>query len=413
MLDTPLILIVVVSLFVYSLFSRRIEQLSITAPMIFLLLGVVSGPLLFHWSAAGIDTNAFKTIAELTLVLILFTDASQVNRQHLIKFENIPIRLLAIGLPLTIVLGALVALAIFDISWIGAIILAIILAPTDAALAQSIFGTRAIKERLRHSITVESGLNDGLALPLLLSALAIAISGSLGALDGSYWTNFITMQILVGGMAGVFIGYIGGSLIQWSADNDNMNPIFQRLASFALAIVAFNAVEHLGGNGFIAVFLAGLFLHTKHTVLIRRLKEFSETEGQLFTLLIFFLFGLIYLPDAISHITVSSVCYSVLSLTIIRMLPVFIVLSGTSLSITEKLFLGWFGPRGIASILYLLLTVEALGFSEDIPYYDTVFATSVLTVFISVFVHGLSIPFWVKTLNRASVFKTSDVKTKD
>ena len=401
MLDSPLVLIVVASLFTYSLLSSRIEKYSVTAPMIFLLLGVIAGPLVLNWAAPGINASALMTFAELTLALILFTDASQVNRQHLLKFENIPIRLLAIGLPLTIVMGAFIAIGMFDFGWIGALVLAIILAPTDAALAQAIFNKTSIKEKLRHSITVESGLNDGLALPLLLIALAIISSGSINALDTSYWAHFISMQVFAGGITGIAIGYAGGYLIQKASDTHSMDPVFQRLASFALAIFTYCAAEHIGGNGFIAVFLAGLFLKTKHTVLIQRLKEFSETEGQLFTLLMFFLFGLIYIPDAASLFTWSSLGYALLSLTVIRMVPVCFVLFGTSLSLREKLFLGWFGPRGIASILYLLLTIETLGFSEKVPHYDILFSTSVLTIGISVFLHGLSVPFWLKTLQRA------------
>lgn len=398
MLETPLVLIVVASLFVFSLFSSRIEQYSITAPMIFLLLGVVTGPLMLNWAAPSIDTSALMIIAELTLALILFTDASQVNRKHLLKFENIPIRLLAIGLPLTIILGALTATTVLNFSWVEALILAIILAPTDAALAQAIFDKVSIKENLRHSITVESGLNDGLALPLLLITLAITSSGGFQELDASYWTNFISMQIFIGGVTGIAIGYVGGYLIQRAADTNSMDPIFQRLASFALAIFTYCAAEYIAGNGFIAVFLAGLFLQTQHTVLISRLKEFSETEGQLLTLLMFFLFGLIYIPDAVTLFTWHSLAYALFSLTVIRMLPVFLVLTGTSTSTQEKLFLGWFGPRGIASILYLLLTIKTLGFSENLPHYDALFSTCVLTITISVFIHGLSVSFWLRVL---------------
>jgi len=398
MTNDPLLLILGTGLFFFGLISQRIERISITAPMLFLLLGALSGPLLFNWSAPTIESTALKTIAELTLALILFTDASQVRRSHLVRFENLPIRLLALGLPLTMLTGAAVALLIFPGHWEIAVIIGVILAPTDAALAQSVFSAPAIKEKLRHSITVESGLNDGLALPFLLLMLAIASSADLSGLDPWYWGNFLLQQILLGSLIGLVAGYIGGYLVEVAGQNNWMNPVFQRLASVGLALITYTAADHSGGNGFIAVFMAGLFLHAGHTIVVRRLKEFGEAEGQLLTLIMFFLFGLVYVPDALPHVGIEHIGYALLSLTVIRILPVILALAGTGLPLKEKLFLGWFGPRGIASILYLLLAVEQLGFSDELPGYEVLFPTVVITVILSIFLHGISVPFWVRML---------------
>ena len=398
--NDPLLLILAAGLLAFGLISQRIERLALTAPMLFLLLGVASGPLLFDWSAPAIESSALKIIAELTLALILFTDASQVQRSHLVKFENLPIRLLGIGLPLTMLAGAAIAFILYPGHWQVAVMIGIILAPTDAALAQSVFSASAIKEKLRHSITVESGLNDGLALPFLLLIIAIASAGDLSTVDPWYWGNFLFKQIALGALVGIAVGYLGGYLLEKAGKHDWMDPVFQRLASVALALVTYTGAEHSGGNGFIAVFMAGLFLHAGRTMVVTRLKEFGEAEGQLLTLVMFFLFGLIYVPDALPQITSATILYALLSLTLIRIIPVLLALSGTGLSIKEKLFLGWFGPRGIASILYLLMVIEQLGFAEQLPGYQLLFPTIVTTVVLSIFVHGMSVPFWIRWLKR-------------
>ncbi|MAE34069.1 MAG: sodium:proton antiporter [Oceanospirillaceae bacterium] len=400
MSNDPLLLILAAGLLAFGLISQRIERLALTAPMLFLLLGVASGPLLFDWSAPAIESSALKIIAELTLALILFTDASQVQRSHLVKFENLPIRLLGIGLPLTMLAGAAIAFILYPGHWQVAVMIGIILAPTDAALAQSVFSASAIKEKLRHSITVESGLNDGLALPFLLLIIAIASAGDLSTVDPWYWGNFLFKQIALGALVGIAVGYLGGYLLEKAGKHDWMDPVFQRLASVALALVTYTGAEHSGGNGFIAVFMAGLFLHAGRTMVVTRLKEFGEAEGQLLTLVMFFLFGLIYVPDALPQITSATILYALLSLTLIRIIPVLLALSGTGLSIKEKLFLGWFGPRGIASILYLLMVIEQLGFAEQLPGYQLLFPTVVTTVVLSIFVHGMSVPFWIRWLKR-------------
>jgi NhaP-type Na+/H+ or K+/H+ antiporter len=400
MSNDPLLLILAAGLLAFGLISQRIERIALTAPMLFLLLGVISGPVLLDWSAPAIESSALKIIAELTLALILFTDASQVQRSHLVKFENLPIRLLGIGLPLTIMAGAAVAFLLYPGHWQVAVMIGVILAPTDAALAQSVFSATAIKEKLRHSITVESGLNDGLALPFLLLIIAIASAGDLGTVDPWYWGNFLFMQIALGALVGIAVGYFGGYLLEQAGKNDWMNPVFQRLSSVALALVTYTGAEHIDGNGFIAVFMAGLFLHAGRTMVVTRLKEFGEAEGQLLTLVMFFLFGLIYVPDALPQITPETVIYALLSLTLIRIIPVVLALTGTGLDIKEKLFLGWFGPRGIASILYLLMVIEQLGFAEQLPGYQLLFPTVVATVVLSIFVHGMSVPLWVRWLKR-------------
>lgn len=396
MLAEPLALLIAAAVFAYALFSRKTEQAALTAPMMFTALGILLGPAWLDWVTAEIDGKGLMVLAEFTLALILFVDASQIERAHLVKFEVLPIRLLAIGLPLTMVAGTLLAYPLFAGGWLLAALLAIMLTPTDAALAQSIFNKKDIDESLRHSITVESGLNDGIALPVLLFVMALLAANTAAgsAIDHLHWLLFISKQFLIGVLCGVATGRVGGLLTETAARRQWMTASFQRLSAPALALLAYSGAEILGGNGFIAVFLAGLFLQSHHTLVLQRLKEFGEAEGQLLSLTMFFLFGLIFVPDALPHITLNSWIYALLSLTVIRMIPVFISLTGSGLPLRARMFLAWFGPRGIASILYLLLVSEQLGFGSSNPDHAELFATTVLTVLLSIFIHGISARFF-------------------
>lgn len=385
-----LLFILAASLLGYGLVARNIEHAGISAPMLITLIGILSGPLVLNLVNPELEHHGLKLMAELTLAIILFTDASQTKRRHLLRYEVLPIRLLAIGLPLTFMAGWLLAVPILGLSWLAAAWLAIMLTPTDAALAQGMINNPKTPERLRHTITVESGLNDGLALPVLLFILALMQAGDYAFLDADEWPLFVMQQFAVGTLIGWLAGRYGGSLIHQANKRHQITPMFQRLSSLALALLTYSGAELLGGNGFIAVFLAGLFLSPRHTLVIERLKEFGEAEGELLALLVFFLFGLVFVAEAWPLMQWSHLLYALLSLTVVRMIPVFISLLGSGLSWPDRLFLAWFGPRGIASILYVLIAVEQMGYSDSIPEYEAVFATTVLTVLLSIFLHGLS-----------------------
>lgn len=395
---THVLLLLAITLFGYGLLARKIDQADITAPMIFTLAGVLCGPLGLTWIHTDISDPAIMMIAEFTLVVVLFTDASQIRRKHLTQFERYPIRLLAIGLPLTIFCGTLAAFALFDLPWSLAVALAIILTPTDAALAQSIVDKTEINRNLRHSISVESGLNDGIALPLLLMVLALLKADGDVKLDSLYWAEYISLQLIFGTLSGIAIGRLGSYLINLASNSHWISPMYQRLSSISLAIIAYSSAEMLHGNGFIAVFLAGLLMQTKHKIVISRIKEFGEAEGQLLTLVVFFIFGAIFVPLAWQHISVNVVFYALLSLSLVRMIPVAISLLGTDLTAKEQLFLAWFGPRGIASILYLLLMLQQLNFQITRQAEQQIFATVVVTVLLSIIIHGASTSIWERSL---------------
>lgn len=375
----------------YGLLARKISNAGISAPILATFAGVLLSPLGFDLFDTDIEQDGLILLAELTLVVILFTDASQIHHGQLAKFGSIPMRLLFVGMPLTMLLGALVAIYLLELSWMNALWVAVMLAPTDAALSKSVFSNPAIDSKLRGSIAVESGLNDGLALPVLLFLLALMHAGQYAFMvEASDWGLFIAKQFGFGILIGWATGRWGGQLIQWACDRRWMTATYERLSSVSLALIAYAGAEVLGGNGFLAAFLGGFFLETHRKTVVHHLREFGEAEGEQLSLMVFFLFGIIFVSEAWQLITWQSIAYGLLSLTLIRMLPVLISLTGTQLPMKDKLFLGWYGPRGIASVIYLLFAIEQFGYASSIPAYDIIFSTTVVTILMSIILHGVS-----------------------
>jgi NhaP-type Na+/H+ or K+/H+ antiporter len=385
--DYPIIIFAALLAYVFGLFSKLAERSPVTGPMVFVAVGILAGPLGFDWLEVSINAELVRVLAEITLVLILFIDASLIDLPALIRTRGIPLRLLLIGLPLTMGLGILLALPLFpgQSLWLLAL-MALILSPTDAALGQAVVKSQSVPERIRQAINVESGLNDGIALPPILLCVAVLAGDPARQLGSGFWSNFLFTQLIYGPVMGAAVGWLGGLLVDWAARRGWMNDTFQRLASAALAMLAYAAAEEVHGNGFIAAYFAGLLLGVRSHAVRERLQEFGEAEGQQLALFIFLLFGLILVPAALPHWDSRAWIYAVLSLTVIRMLPVALGLVGSGLDRPSVGFIGWFGPRGIASILYLIMVVGKLG-TQKLKY---VLAVIVLTVLLSVFAHGVT-----------------------
>jgi NhaP-type Na+/H+ or K+/H+ antiporter len=385
--DYPIIIFAALLAYVFGLFSKLAERSPVTGPMVFVAVGILAGPLGLDWLEVSINAELVRVLAEITLVLILFIDASLIDLPALIRTRGIPLRLLLIGLPLTMGLGILLALPLFPghSLWLLAL-MALILSPTDAALGQAVVKSQSVPERIRQAINVESGLNDGIALPPILLCVAVLAGDPARQLGSGFWSNFLFTQLIYGPVMGAAVGWLGGLLVDWAARRGWMNDTFQRLASAALAMLAYAAAEEVHGNGFIAAYFAGLLLGVRSHAVRERLQEFGEAEGQQLALFIFLLFGLILVPAALPHWDSRAWIYAVLSLTVIRMLPVALSLIGARLDRPSVGFIGWFGPRGIASILYLIMVVGKLG-AQKLKY---VLAVIVLTVLLSVFAHGVT-----------------------
>ena len=380
------LLVFFIILLLVAIFSSLIGKLPISFQMIFIVAGMLMG-----WLVTGyvdVTKPPYSTIifliAEIALVLVLFSDASRVGLKAL--ENNLSTRLLTIGLPITIILGIIIATILFPgIPWWVAGIIGAALAPTDAALGQIVVQNKNVPERIRSTIEIESGLNDGGSVPFLLVFIAIGLAAEAFKPSG-YFIQVAFQQIGFGIIIGLVVGLFGGWLVLKARDNKWITPEYQRIAFLAMALLTFLLADTLGGSGFIAAFIGGLALGYIVKDAGKILIDFSEAEGQLLNLAVFFLLGIVVLP-LLYNITWQIILYAILSLTIIRMLPVAISLIGTKLGRDSVLFIGWFGPRGLASIVLALLALEELKIFPG----DTTFITVVfVTVLLSVFAHGLT-----------------------
>jgi sodium/hydrogen antiporter len=379
-------------LFAFSLVSRRLERTIVTAPMVFVAAGLVagwSGALEFgaashaHAGGAELSREAVFVVAELALVLLLFNDASQLDPRRL-RANPLPLRLLGIGLPLSIGLGTILALVVLtDLEVWECAIVAAVLAPTDAALGQAVVSSPALPSRIREALNVESGLNDGGSVPFLMLFVALAASHE-GLEDG--WLQFALEQIGYGALIGAAVGAAGGLALRHAAARGWTVPEFEQLAMAALAVIAWLLADQAGGNGFIAAFVGGAAAGTAAGPLRDRVLEFTEDEGQILNLAVFFIFG-VFAADALGEATWQMVAYAVLSLTVVRMVPVALAVIGLGLRPATVAFLGWFGPRGLASIILALVVVEE---EPALAGLDQIFLVMTVTVLLSILAHGVT-----------------------
>ncbi|NOX52309.1 MAG: hypothetical protein GXP16_17505 [Gammaproteobacteria bacterium] len=394
-MDLSSVGLIAVGLLAFSLLSGRLRGTVLTAPLVFVVFGYAIG--VGGFGVAEIDPGhgVIQLIAEVTLILVLFSDAARMDWMRLRRDHNLPLRMLVIGLPLVIIFGALVAQGLFpEFSVWEAALLAAILAPTDAALGQSVVSDRAVPVRIRQTINVESGLNDGIALPAVL--LFAALASTHDATNTSEWVRFGLLQLILGPLAGVVLGYIGARALDTAAERGWSSTSFQGIGILSLTILTFVVAELIGGNGFIAAFVGGLVFGSalKHPCLF--LYEFMESEGELLILITFLLFGAVLLPEAIEHLNGATILYAVLSLTVIRMLPIALSLIGTGVRLPTLLFLGWFGPRGLASILFALLLLE----KAEVVRGSELLSITVATVALSVLLHGVTAAPFAKIYGR-------------
>ena len=369
------------ALVVFGVVSRRMERGVVSPPMVFVGLGIGLGQL--GWLDSGRDL--LSALAELTLVVVLFTDAARIDLARLRPQGSLPARLLGIGLPLTVATGALAAWLILPgLGLWEAVLLGAVLAPTDAALGQAVVSNRLVPANVRQSLNVESGLNDGIALPLVL--VAIAFAGAAAESDElGRWVSFAVLQVTLGPLVGTVVGYLGGRSIERSVRAGWMNEPFQRLSVLGLAGVAFAGSELVGGNGFIGAFVSGLTLGNTARSACTCAYEFGEAEGQLLSLVVFLIVGGVMVPAALPHWDYLVWLYALSSLSVVRMVPVALSLTRSGLRPATVAFLGWFGPRGLASILYARIVVgEGLAISVLLE------STVTLTVLLSTLLHGVT-----------------------
>lgn len=378
--------IVAVALIGVAAVSNRLTGTPVTAAMVLVGLGLAIGPRLLGGVEDGDQSTAIRTLAEATLALLLFCDASRIDLRRIDGSADVSLRLLVFGLPLTIGLGAISAGLIFDQLTLGeALVLGVILAPTDAALGQAVITARRVPARIRQGLNVESGLNDGICVPLLFAAVAAADVESHIA-KGRGAVTLLLEEIGYGALGGILAGALIAGLIVYAGRRELISKTWRQVIPAGGVALAYGIAEPLGGSGFVAAFVAGLV----YRLLLDRdpgeLNEFSEEVGNVLNGVTFFFFGAVLLRPALDHLTWEVFLYAALSLTVVRMVPVILAMAGSLARPPTLAFLGWFGPRGLASIVFAVIVIE----ESTLPGESLIVVVAFVTVGLSVFLHGLS-----------------------
>jgi len=372
--------------FFYSILSGGLERTPINGAVVFTAFGLLLGPIGVGWLTLEADFEALSTLAELTLALVLFTDAANANLRELEHSFHIPLRLLLIGLPLTILLGMGAGFLIFDgLGLLEIAILATMLAPTDAALGKAVVSDESVPANIREGLNVESGLNDGICVPILFIFLALATNTGQAEGTSMLAVRLTAEAIGIGAAVGAGLTFLGVRLLKMCSDRGWITETWRQLPVPGLAVTCFAVAQWLGGSGFIACFVGGLLFgglekRHKHGLLLA-----AEGTGDTLALITWVVFGAVVVGQSIGAFSWKVVLYALLSLTVVRMMPVFLVLGGLRLRTDEKLFMGWFGPRGLASIVFAVIVINA-----HLPGGTTLSMTVVCTILLSIIGHGLS-----------------------
>lgn len=379
-------MIVAATLLVVAAGSRLLTGTPVTPTMVFVGVGLIAGPLVLGEVDPSPLSPTVRSLAEATLALVLFSDAARVDLRKLRQEPAVPARLLGIGLPLTIIAGAGVALLLFgSLSITEAFVLAVLLAPTDAALGQAVVTNPKVPERIRQALNVESGLNDGICVPLLLIFLASAeAEAGLSSAGGAL--GIVAEQIGYGLLAGVIIGALGAEIIRQAGGRGLIAEAWKPVVAVSCAFLAYSVADHWGGSGFIAAFVGGMTFGHLVRCDTEPLTVLSEELGQLLNAVTFILYGAVLLGPALEGLGWQVVAYGLLSLTLIRLIPVAIGMAGARARRPTIGFLGWFGPRGLASIVFAVIVVE----DSTLPHVETILAATYVTIGLSVLLHGLT-----------------------
>jgi len=379
--------ILLLLVFVYALVAVWLGHRSITMPMFFLAVGALTGPNGLGWVNISVTSESVKTLVEITLALLLFADSSTLSIGQIKEDAGLPARLLGLALPLIIFLGGLVVFVLFPQEGLGfALLIGAILAPTDAALGLPIFTNQRVPVRIRRALNVESGLNDGIATPFVTLFTALAVSELSQSFTG--WITAALLDIAIAILVGAALGSLGGWLFAAALRRRLTSRATEQVGTLALVLATYFGSIALGGNGFIAAFVGGLFFNyiTRHRQ--HRSLEFTEAAGTLFSLFVWTIFGALLVIPLFTSFNPLALLYAVLSLTLIRMLPVALSLIGTHFRRDTQLLMGWLGPRGLASVVFTLIAYESFH-AVDRPH-QILFAMTGWTILLSVLLHGFS-----------------------
>lgn len=372
--------------FLYSLVASRLERSPVNGALVYITFGLLCGPGFLGLVNLELDAEGIKRLAEFTLAVVLFSDSASANLGVLRKVEQLPIRLLLIGLPLTIAFGFGIGYLIFeDMSVFAIALLATMLAPTDAALGKAVVTNKNVPAGVRQALNVESGLNDGICVPVLLIFLALATTTIGNSETATMVLRLPIEQIGIGALVGVLLAFAGGTALRSCSQRGWLTGSWVQLPVIALALLCFAVAQWLGGSGFIASFVGGLLFGGITREHKKQVLRGAEGTGDALSLITWFAFGAAVIGPQISHLTWHVVVYALLSLTVVRMVPVILSLAGTKQRLDTKLFVGWFGPRGLASIVFIVMVA-----AEKLPENEILIATVTWTIVLSVLAHGIS-----------------------
>jgi NhaP-type Na+/H+ or K+/H+ antiporter len=371
--------------FVYSMIAGRVERSVISGPMVFVVAGFLMGPSVLGWLKGDAASEDLRVLADLTLAIVLFNDAAMADLSVLKRQFRIPIRMLLLGLPGVILLGFALAAWLFEgISIYEAAILGTMLAATDAALGKAVITNELVPARLREGLNVESGLNDGICVPILLFFIALTVSTEHGGHSTSA-LMLLAQELGIGLAVGLSLALVGTTLLRWCMKHGWLSEIWKQVSAVGLALACFATADSLHGSGYIAAFTGGMlfgFLEKKST---QKLVLAAEGTGETLALVTWMLFGAMVIGPALKQFSWDVAVYALLSLTVIRMLPIFLSLSGLGENVPSRLFVGWFGPRGLASIVFAIMVINA-----GVPNAELLTLVVICTVFLSLIAHGIS-----------------------
>ena len=381
-----------VFILVYSSIAGNVERTWISGAIIFTAFGLLIGPVGLDLISFEADREAIKTLAELTLALVLFADAAGADMGVLKKFERLPVRLLLVGLPLTILLGFGIGAILFQkLSLVEVALLATMLAPTDAALGKAVVTNETVPNAARQGLNVESGLNDGICVPILFVFLALATGK--GGEEGPWRlaVMLVAEEIGIGLAVGLLLTVLAVAVLKVAWRRKWLTETWIQIPIVALALACFAGAQYIGGSGFIAAFSGGLLFG----VLVKDHREeflrAAEGTGDTMSLITWVIFGAAVVSKAIGNFSWIMLLYSILSLTLIRMLPVYLSLTGLRTNTEGKLFIGWFGPRGLASVVFAIIV-----FNANLRNGGVLAMTVVCTVILSIILHGITANLWAK-----------------
>lgn len=371
---------------VYALFSERLRRSPVTGPMVIVAAGILVSRAVFSEVSATLDSHAIGVILELALALVLFTDAVAVDSRALRQESFIPTRLLGFAMPLSILFGLGAAFLLFGpLSPWEAAAVAVVLAPTDAALAQSVVTDQRLPRLIRQGLSVESGLNDGLAVPIL--AIVIVQAQVVAGIAGQEELGRVFLEeIGIGLLVGVAVGWFAGKSVLYSSRQGWIGPIWRGVLVTAIAVLTFIAADALGGSGFIAAFAGGIVFGRLVRHHHEDIGEHAEGIAHIMTMLAMFVFGALLLGPRLDEVTASMLLHAALSLTILRLVPVSVSMLGAKLNFRTTVFLGWFGPRGLASLVFAVTIIHESG----LPQADLMITVITTTVGMSVLLHGVT-----------------------